>query len=294
MHLVDKQDYIALFFDLVYQTLYSALKLASELSACDKGGKVEQVYLLFGELRGDIAVDYTQSESLGYGCFADAGLAYEAGVILRAAAEYLHRAVDLVIASDYTVDFTLAGLLGEVGAIEREELSPLFLLALFLFARVLCVDNGNAERADAGLVPVALVAVILILNVGLVFLIVIILLGLIHKRKRSRAAGHEACSVLTEQLVELLADGIHLVLRDAHALHYLLYGSNIQFHGALHTESFLLGLVALDLGYEEHCRAFAAPGTHHLFHLNNLRVSILLCRSLHSRNYFSVFFSCLL
>lgn len=52
MHLVDKQDYIALFFDLVYQTLYSALKLASELSACDKGGEVEQVYLLLASFAG--------------------------------------------------------------------------------------------------------------------------------------------------------------------------------------------------------------------------------------------------
>ncbi len=275
MHLIDKQDYIALFFDLVYKTLYTALELTSELSAGDKSGEVEQVYLLFGELRGNFAVGYTQGKSLGYSGLADAGFADKAGVVLRAAAENLHRAVNLVIASDDAVYFTLAGFFREIRAIEREELSPLFLLALFLFARTLGVDNGDAERTDLGFVFVAVALVDLILAVGVLVLFIIVLLGLVHERKSSRAAGHEACSVLAEQLIELVADGIYLVLRDAHALHYLFYGTYIHFHGAFHAESFLLGLVALDLGYEEHCRAFAAPGTHHLFHLNNLRDSDL-------------------
>ena len=82
MHLIDKQDYIALFFDLVYKTLYTALELASELSAGDKSGEVEQVYLFFGELRGNFAVCYTQGKSLGYSGLADAGFADKAGVVL--------------------------------------------------------------------------------------------------------------------------------------------------------------------------------------------------------------------
>lgn len=64
MHFINEQDYIALFFDLVYKTLYTALKLASELSAGDKSGEVEQVYFLFGELRGNFAVCYAQGKSL--------------------------------------------------------------------------------------------------------------------------------------------------------------------------------------------------------------------------------------
>ena len=275
MHLIDEQDYIALFFDLVYKTLYTALELTSELSTGDKSGEVEQVYFLFGELRGNFAIGYTQGKSLGYSGLADAGFADKAGVVLRAAAENLHRAVNLVIASDDAVYFTLSGFFREIRAIEREELSPLFLLAFFLFARTLGVDNGDAERTDLGFVIVAVALVDFILAVGVLILFIVVLLGLVHERKSSRAAGHEACSVLAEQLIELVADGIHLVLRDAHALHYLLYGTYIHFHGAFHAESFLLGLVALDLGYEEHCRAFAAPGTHHLFHLNNLRDSDL-------------------
>lgn len=67
------------------------------------------MYFLFGELRGNFAVGYTQGKSLGYSGLADAGFADKAGVVLRAAAEDLHRAVNLVIASDDAVYFALAG-----------------------------------------------------------------------------------------------------------------------------------------------------------------------------------------
>jgi len=118
MHLIDEEDDVAVLLHFVHKSLDAAFKLAAELRTGDERGEVEQVYLFFGELRGNFAVCYTQGKSLGYSGLADAGFADKAGVVLRAAAEDLHRAVNLVIAPDDAVYFTLAGFFGKIRAIE--------------------------------------------------------------------------------------------------------------------------------------------------------------------------------
>ena len=149
MHLVDEKNDIPLALDLVDEPLDAALELPAELRSGNQRGKVEQVNLLFAQARRDeIRVLQRVSEALGDGGLADAGFADEAGVVLYAAVEDLDGAVDLLVASDDTVDLALADALGKIDAEVIEELALLLFLGLFgalfalgfaLFAIVLAV-----------------------------------------------------------------------------------------------------------------------------------------------------------
>lgn len=82
MHLVYKEDNIALLFDLFHKTFATALKLSSELSACNKCGKVEEVKLLILDMKRHISANYPLCDTLGNGCFTNARFAYKAWVVL--------------------------------------------------------------------------------------------------------------------------------------------------------------------------------------------------------------------
>ena len=74
---------------------------------------------------GDVAVDDALGEALDDRGLADAGLADQDGVVLRAAAEDLDDAADLVVAADDRVELAVARLLGEVAAVALERLDLL-------------------------------------------------------------------------------------------------------------------------------------------------------------------------
>ena len=82
MHLVDKEDNIALLFYFLYKSFTTALKLSSELSACNKCGKVEEVKLLILDMERHISGNYPLCDTLGNGCFTNARFAYKAWVVL--------------------------------------------------------------------------------------------------------------------------------------------------------------------------------------------------------------------
>ena len=73
---------------------------------------------------GDVAGDDPLGEALDDRGLADAGLADQHGVVLRAAAKHLDHAADLVVAADHRVELALRGRVGEVAAeaLERLEL----------------------------------------------------------------------------------------------------------------------------------------------------------------------------
>src|SRR6185369_15587156 len=83
---------------------------------------------------GDIALDDLAREAFGDGGFADAGIADVERVVLRPAAQDLHRAVDLGHATDQGIDLAGARLLIEV---DGELLERAFLLAALLVAALL-------------------------------------------------------------------------------------------------------------------------------------------------------------
>lgn len=82
MHLVDKEDNVALLFYFLYKSFTTALELSSELSACNKCGKVEEVKLLILDMERHISANYPLCDALGNGCFTNARFAYKAWVVL--------------------------------------------------------------------------------------------------------------------------------------------------------------------------------------------------------------------
>ncbi len=115
---VDEQDDLPLARrDLLEKRLEPVLELAAELRPGDHRPEVHGDDPLALERFGHVARDDPAREPLDDGRLADAGIADEHGVVLRAAAEHLHEAADLVVAADDGVDLALAGLFGEVLAV---------------------------------------------------------------------------------------------------------------------------------------------------------------------------------
>ena len=96
VHLVDEQDDVAALADLLHDLLEAVLELAAVLAARDQRREVERVELLVLDGLGHLVGRDALRETLGDGGLADAGLADEHRVVLRAARQDLHDALDLV------------------------------------------------------------------------------------------------------------------------------------------------------------------------------------------------------
>src|SRR6185437_5652285 len=129
MELVDEEDDVAALGDLLHHLLEALLELAAVLGTGHQGREVERVDLLvLQELRHLVRAD-ARGEALDDGGLADAGLADQDRVVLRAARQDLHHALDLRLAADDRVELALGGLLRQVPAELVEELRALRLLA---------------------------------------------------------------------------------------------------------------------------------------------------------------------
>jgi hypothetical protein len=129
MELVDEEDDVAPLHDLLHDLLQALLELAAVLRAGDEGCQVERVDLLALEELGHLARGDAGGEALDDGGLADAGLADQHGVVLRAPRENLHHALDLGLTADHGVALALRSLPREVAAELVEELRALRLLA---------------------------------------------------------------------------------------------------------------------------------------------------------------------
>ena len=106
---------------------------------------------------GDVALDDAAREPLGDRGLADAGLADEHRVVLRAAAQHLDDAPDLLVAPDDRVELAAARVLGEVAAEPLERLVLLLgvlardpVRAAHLLQRVEHRLGGDARGRAAG------------------------------------------------------------------------------------------------------------------------------------------------
>ena len=129
VELVDEQDDVAALGDLLHHLLQALLELAAVLRARDERRQVERVDLLALQELGHLVRRDARGEALDDGGLADARLADQHGVVLRAAREDLHHALDLGLAPDDRVELALGGELRQVAAELVEELRALRLLA---------------------------------------------------------------------------------------------------------------------------------------------------------------------
>ena len=114
VELVDEQDDVAAGADLLQHLLEALLEVAAVAGAGHERAEVERVELLALERLGDVVDDDLLGQALDDGGLADAGLADEDRVVLLAARQDLHHALDLLRAADDRVELLLARLLGEV------------------------------------------------------------------------------------------------------------------------------------------------------------------------------------
>ena len=114
--LVDEHDDVAAGADLLEHLLQALLEVTAVAGAGDQRAEVERVELLVLQRLGHLALDDRLGQALDDGGLADAGLADQHRVVLGAAAEHLHQALDLLLAPDDRVELALAGGLGEVAA----------------------------------------------------------------------------------------------------------------------------------------------------------------------------------
>ena len=129
VELVDEQDDVAALGDLLHHLLQALLELTAVLRPGDERREVEGVDLLALQELGHLARGDARGEALDDGGLADAGLADEHRVVLLAARQDLHHALDLGLAADDGVELALDGGLRQVPAELVEELRALRLLA---------------------------------------------------------------------------------------------------------------------------------------------------------------------
>ena len=147
MELVDEEDDVAPLHDLLHHLLQPLLELTAVLRARDEGGQVERVDLLVLQQLGDLVGGDAVGEALDDGGLADARLADQHRVVLLAAREDLHHALDLGLAPDHGVELAVGRGLGQVAPELVEQLRALRLLARTA-AGALLAPAGAGEHAD--------------------------------------------------------------------------------------------------------------------------------------------------
>ncbi len=130
VQLVDEQDDPPLArLDLGEHRLQALLELTAVLGAGEQRADVERPDLAVLEPLGDVARDDALRQPLGDRRLADAGLADQHRVVLRAPREDLDHAADLLVAPDHGVELARLGLLGQVASVLLERLvAPLRIL----------------------------------------------------------------------------------------------------------------------------------------------------------------------
>src|SRR5829696_2710951 len=132
--LVDEEDGVRELLEFRNHRLQPLLEVAAVARACQQRAHVERVDGRRLQHIGDVALDDLAGEAFRDGGLADARLAYVKRIVLRPAAQDLHRPLYLGHAPDQRVDLPGSGLLVEV---DGELLEGRFLLAFALVALLL-------------------------------------------------------------------------------------------------------------------------------------------------------------
>ncbi len=116
MQLVDEQDDVAGLLHLLDALLQALLEFAAVLRARDQRGNIQRDDADVAQQVGHLIGNDELGQAFRDGRLAHAGLAYEQRVVLLAARQDLHHALNFACTADNRVELALAGLLGKVGA----------------------------------------------------------------------------------------------------------------------------------------------------------------------------------
>ena len=116
MQLIDEDDGVLIFHQLLHDGLEALFELATVLGAGHDEREVERQNALIRQERRYVAIGDALREAFHNRRLAHAGLADEHRVVLGAAAENLHHALQFVIAANERVEIGVHGGLGEIAA----------------------------------------------------------------------------------------------------------------------------------------------------------------------------------
>ena len=154
VQLVDEQNDLAfLFREIVQHGLQPLLELAAKLRARDQRAHVERQHALRLQALGHLAVDDALRETFDDRRLADAGLADQHGIVLRAPLQHLDRAADLVVAADDGIELLLLGARREIDRVLLERLALLLGVLVVDLAAAANLVDGLRDRAFDGAGP---------------------------------------------------------------------------------------------------------------------------------------------
>ena len=150
VHLIDEEDDVVGVGGLLDHVLEALLELAAILGAGDEAGQVERPDVLVHEVLGHVAGSNLLREALDDGRLAHARVAQDERVVLGAAAQDLHHALDFLLAADHRVELALARLLGEVRRVLLERVRAIALLLCGVAAAEERQPRAGTARAGTG------------------------------------------------------------------------------------------------------------------------------------------------
>ena len=155
MQFVDEEDDLAFrLFDFLQHSLQAVFELAAILRAGQHGSEIERDHSLVLQNFRNVARDDALGEAFDDGRLADAGLANQHRIVLRAPRKHLYQAADFFVAADHGVELAAPGLLGQVASITLQRL--VFRLRILVSHFLRPADgsqrfqNGVIGRAMAG------------------------------------------------------------------------------------------------------------------------------------------------
>ena len=123
VQLVDEEDDLALALrDLLQHGLEALLEFAAIFRAREERAYVQREHALVLQTFGNVTADDALGQTFDDRGLADAGLADEHRVVLRAPREHLDHAADLFIAPDDRIDLALASKIGQIATVLVERL----------------------------------------------------------------------------------------------------------------------------------------------------------------------------
>ena len=128
MNFVNKQNGVRDFHQTLHHSLEAAFKVAPVAGARQQKPHVQGEQLGLGEHFRHVALNNAQSQPLGQGCLAHAGIAHKKRIVFASTAQHFHRAVKLVHAAHQGVYLALAGAGGKVNGILGQGIGLAFLV----------------------------------------------------------------------------------------------------------------------------------------------------------------------
>ena len=116
VQLVDEDDGVLVLHQLLHDGLQALFELPAILGAGDDQRKIQRQDALVGQERRHVAVGDALGQAFDDGGLAHAGLADQHRIVLGAAAQDLHHALQFVVAPDQRIEQTVHGGLGQVAA----------------------------------------------------------------------------------------------------------------------------------------------------------------------------------